>query len=129
MNESILVSKNDENQTPIPEVWRNTFSQIVEAFKDGDFRLQRGIARVFFASADCAAGIEENIRSYGCQLTGLPEEAWKTSACQWMRGYWDVLIDLYTIQEGASDLVLAVRVYEDENETAFLFKIQSVYVP
>jgi hypothetical protein len=57
----------------------------------------------------------------------LPEETWKTSACQWMRGYWDVLVDLFTVEEGASDLALAVRVYEEGS--AYAFDIQSVHVP
>lgn len=38
-----------------------------------------------------------------------------------------VLVDLYTVEEGASDLVLAMRVYE--KRSAFEFEILSVYVP
>lgn len=68
-----------------------------------------------------------NVDAYGARLASLPEEAWNTSVCQWMVGYWDVLVDLFTIDEGLSDLVLAVRVYEDG--VGYSFKIQSVYVP
>jgi hypothetical protein len=44
-----------------------------------------------------------------------------------MRGYWDVLVDLFTVEEGASDLVLAVGVYE--KGSAYIFEVQSVHVP
>jgi hypothetical protein len=60
-------------------------------------------------------------------LTSLPEATWETSACQWTGEYWDVLVDLFTIEEGASDLALAVRVYEDGS--GYSFEIQSVHVP
>lgn len=127
MRETIPVSKDENNQTPVPSVWRSTFYEIVEALKGGDFRLARRVNGVRPISEDDAARIERNINSYGVTLTSLPDETWNTSACQWMQGYWDVLIDLFTIEEGASDLVLAVRIYED-GET-YVFDIQSVHVP
>lgn len=51
----------------------------------------------------------------------------KTSVCQWVGGYWDVLIDLYTVEESVSDLALSVRVYE--TAAGYEFDIQSVHVP
>ena len=60
-------------------------------------------------------------------LAGLPEEVWLTSACQWMREYWDVLVDLYTVEEGVSELALALRVFE--NGSSCEFQVQSVRVP
>jgi hypothetical protein len=44
-----------------------------------------------------------------------------------MGGHWNVLIDLFTIEEGASDLVLEVKVREDG--AGYSFEIHSVYVP
>jgi len=44
-----------------------------------------------------------------------------------MKGYWDVMIDLYSIEEGASDLILLVRVYE--KGSSYIYEIQSVHVP
>lgn len=127
MIEPVFVSKDDNMQSAIPSIWMDTFNQIVEAFKGGDFRVSRGVIGVRPVSSEKATIIAENIKAYGARLTSLPEESWETSVCQWMRSYWDVLIDLFTIEEGASDLVLAVRVYED-GET-YIFDIQSVYVP
>jgi len=71
--------------------------------------------------------ILNNISKYDGHLISLPEEAWETSICQWMCGYWGVLIDLFTIEEGISDLVLVVRVYE--NKLSYSFEIMSVHVP
>ena len=127
MKEIVPVLKDDKNQSLIPSDWRETFSSIVEAFVEGDFKLERGVVGVLPVSSEDALKIEKNIQFYGATLTRLPEDAWNTSACQWMRGYWDVLIDLYTIEEGASDLVLVVRVREDGQ--AYTFEVQSVHVP
>ena len=127
MTEAVPVLKDEHEQKPIPSVWRSTFSDIVEALKQGDYGLTRGVASVRPISAEKAAGIARYIKNYGAHLISLPEEAWQTSVCQWMRDYWDVLIDLYTIEEGASDLALAVRVYEEGS--AYAFEVHLVYVP
>jgi hypothetical protein len=119
--------KDEENELPIPTPWRKTFIDVGEAFKDGDFHLKRGIAGVCPISAREAARIAGNIAAYGDQLISLPEETWRTSMYRWMRGYWDVLVDLHTVREGASDLVLFVRVHEDGDR--YSFEIQSVNVP
>jgi hypothetical protein len=127
MAEIVPILKDEENELPIPTLWRKTFSDIIEAFKDGDFHLRRGVAGVCPISEKEAARFAGNILAYGDKLVSLPEETWRTSLYRWMRGYWDVLIDLYTAREGASDLVLFVRVHEDGDR--FLFEIQSVNVP
>ena len=44
-----------------------------------------------------------------------------------MDRYWEVLIDLWTVGEGRSDLVLRAEVSEVEN--GYLFDLQLVYVP
>jgi hypothetical protein len=127
MSDTVLVSKDEVRQGPVPSLWRSTLSDIVEAFKEGDFGLKRGVLGVRPISTEDARRIALGIKSYGAQLASLPAETWQTSACQWMRGYWDVLVDLFTVEEGASDLALAVRVYEDKS--SYAFEIQSVHVP
>lgn len=122
-----LVLKDEAQQHFVPSVWRGTLYEVVEAFKSGDFALKRGVAGVRQLSAQDAERVAAGIKGYGMHLASLPEEAWATSACQWMRGYWDVLVDLYTTEEGASDLVLAVRVYEAPD--GFEFRVLSVHVP
>ena len=68
------------------------------------------------------------VRDYGETLTVLPGEAWNISEAQWMVGYWDCLVDLWTEESGASDLVLFVRVTELESG-AYRFAVTSVHVP
>lgn len=127
MSDVVPVLKDEQGQQPVPAVWRNTLSEIVEAFKEGDFALARGLAGVRPISAEDAEGIAENIQDYGAQLISLPEEAWRTSVCQWLGERWDVTVDLFTKEEGASDLILHVRVLEEGS--AYIFEIHWVYVP
>lgn len=44
-----------------------------------------------------------------------------------MIGRWDVMVDLYTAEEGASDLVLHVHVYEEGS--SYAFEIYSMHAP
>lgn len=127
MVNEIQVLKDEEEQQPIPSVWRQTLSEIIEAFRSGDFQLNRGIAGVRQLSPQDAGRIARSLEGYGVHLTSLPEDTWGTSACQWMRGYWDALIDLYTVEEGASDLALSVRIYEAVQ--GYDFQVESVHVP
>jgi hypothetical protein len=127
MSEYVPVLKDENNQSLIPTAWRETFVEIVEGLKVGDFDLVRHVRGVRPISVEDAARITGNIKCYGARLASLPVETWQTSTCQWMIGYWDALIDLYTVEEGASDLALAVRVYEEGSDYAF--EISSVHVP
>jgi len=127
MNETVSILKDADAQRPIPSEWRGVLSAIVDAFKEADFSLKRGVPGVLPIPAHDARRMEDNIKDYGARLISLPEEAWRTSACQWMTRYWDVLVDLFTEDEGVSDLVLAVRVYEKDQK--YVFDVQSVHVP
>jgi len=127
MSETAHILKDEHNQSPVPSSWRNTLSDIVEAFKEGDFSLTRKVTGVRPISEKRATKIAGSIKSYGAQLTSLPEDSWQTSVCQWMGDYWDVMVDLYTVEEGASDLVLQVRVYEEG--PTYAFDVHFVYVP
>jgi hypothetical protein len=127
MTQAVPISKDDRSQMPVPTAWRHTLSEIVDAFRDGDFVLARGIAGVRPISLQDSKRIAENIRDYGATLTGLPETAWQTSVCQWLGNHWEVMVDLYTADEGRSDLILHTFVYEDGSE--HVFEVHSVYVP
>jgi hypothetical protein len=127
MSEIVPVLKDEHSQSPIPTAWRCTLADIVNGLKKEDFDLVRQVEGVRPITEESAVRISANIKRYGAQLTDLPDETWQTSACQWMIGYWDALVDLYTIEEGASDLALSLRVYEDGS--AYAFEIMSVHVP
>ena len=58
--------------------------------------------------------------------------AWRPVLCeiacaQWMGTHWEVLVDLWTKEEGRSDLVLHVKVVEDGASPRFT--VHLVYVP
>ncbi|MBC3881521.1 hypothetical protein H8K35_08525 [Undibacterium sp. LX40W] len=82
---------------------------------------------VLEVSNETAAQIKGYIADYGCTLIELPPESWDTSVCIFMKSYWSVMIDLWTKEEGPSDLVLSAHVFEVEN--GYSIKIELVYVP
>jgi hypothetical protein len=130
MNEFIPITKNEDCEQPVPSAWRELFWNIVESLRRGDFLLKevtRGVEPLDGAEARRIAG---NINAYGSSLTSLPDETWQTSICRWQGCYWEVLIDLFTVEEGESDLVLFSKVFEDnENNPPYRFEIDSVNVP
>lgn len=121
------VEKDDENERPIPTVWRSAFLGIVDAFVKKDYSLFCGVNGVSFVSDETATHIKEYIQDYGEELVQLPDETWESSICIWMGGHWDVLIDLWTIGEGRSDLVLSAKVLEKSSE--YIVEMGMVYVP
>jgi len=128
MNESDQPAVKDENaEHPIASAWRPTFREIVSAFVDGDFRLERSIESVEPVPEVTANQIRDYIEDHGETLIELPEETWKSSVAQWMGTHWAVLVDLWTEGEGRSDLVLDARVYE--TEAGYRFNVHLVYVP
>ncbi|MFJ4257458.1 hypothetical protein ACIP01_11000 [Pseudomonas monteilii] len=104
-----------------------TISAIIEAFKEGDFSLSRGISGVHPIPNEDATGIEESIRDYGAKLACLPKETWDTSVCIWYGDNWEAMVDLHTLEEGASDLALHLKVREKAG--SYSFEFCSVYVP
>ena len=122
------VVKDEQMQHPIASAWRPTIIGIVESFARRDYLLSEPrIQHVGAIAAEKAKRIEEYIKQYGESLTTLPEKAWTTSASQWMGTHWDVLIDLFTLESGESDLVLHMRIFEDER--GYLYEVDSVHVP
>jgi len=112
---------------PVASAWRPVLEDAITAFARGDFSVARGSGAVAPISAATAARITNNLAKHGETLTELPAEAWKTSVAQWMETHWDVLIDLWTVESGASDLVLSARVFEVNG--GFRFEVDSVHVP
>lgn len=127
LSETKHPKKDGSNQSAVPHNWRATLVQIVEAFKQGDFTLQKKISRVYPISRNNGVAIAANIEAYGAKLITLPDETWQTSVCQWYGNHWDVLVDLYTTDESPSDLVLHVYVLEEVSDYAF--DVHLVYVP
>lgn len=121
------VLKDIHRAQPIPTVWRKTLSGIVRAFGSGDFMLSHGVADVDPVDDQTANQIRAYLADYGATLTELPDETWRTSAVQWYGEHWEFLVDLWTSEDGRSDLVLSGRVIETGDR--YRFKVHLVYVP
>jgi hypothetical protein len=119
--------KDPEREHPVATAWRPVFREVVRAFVAGDFRLGAALARGAEIDDKTAEQVARYVAQYGETLVDLPDETWKSSVAQWTEGYWDVLVDLWTVESGRSDLVLAVRVFEAGE--GFRFRIDGVWVP
>ena len=119
--------KNENGAQPVPDVWRPTIREITRAMVRRDYEVSRGIACVAPVSSATAEQIRTYVSDYDETLTELPDDTWNSSIAQWMGTHWDVLVDLWTVESGESDLVLSLRVFEAAD--GFRFEIDSVYVP
>lgn len=122
-----MPSKNEEIEQPIPIEWRSVIVEIVEDIRNRDLRSKE--AHDFEVKIDKteALHVYQTIDYYGYSLSSLPEEAWHTATCRWMGIYWQILVDLFTEDEGLSDLVLFLNAYEKND--SLVFEICSVHVP
>lgn len=114
-------------QQPIADVWRPTLRAIVKALAEGDYELSRGLPSVTLQCDDTPQRMREYVDQFGETLTELPDATWDTSVAQWMESHWDVLVDLWTVQSGRSDLILELQVSEVGD--AFRFEVCLIYVP
>ena len=112
---------------PVPDTWREEFCAIVRALVEGNYRLVGLPENIEPISLDSASQIEGYIAEYGVTLVELPAQTWDTSCAQWMGSHWDVLVDLWSAEEGRSDLVLGAAVRE--SGLAYRFEVRLVYVP
>lgn len=118
--------KDTEAEQPIPLAWRPTIEAIVIAFVELDYGLARGVSGVRPPDQSSVDQIAGYIADYGASLVELPSTTWETSLCQWTGSKWDLLIDLWTAEEGRSDMVLTLSVEESDE---LLFTVHMVYVP
>jgi len=122
------VLKDEHAQRPVASAWRPTLREIVRALANKDYSLARSsIAGVERIPPEKAKRIEAYIAGYGETVVELPDDAWKSSASQWMGTHWDILVDLYTAEGSPSDLALSVRVFEDAG--GYRYEVDSVHVP
>ena len=125
--EAVGPVKDEEEARPVAVAWRPILCEVVRAFVRGDYKLAEGVHSVDPVPAATAKQIREYIADYGATLIELPEETWETSCAQWTAHRWEVLVDLWTKEEGRSDLVLHVDVAE--SGAGYRFKVHLVYVP
>ena len=121
------VVKDENDAHPVPDSWRSVLADIVSALARGDFALAKPLTNVNPVQDRIAEQMRAYILDYGATLIDLPSATWESSCAQWMGKYWIVLVDLWTLEEGRSDLVLEVKVVEHGNE--YRFTVELVYVP
>jgi hypothetical protein len=125
--DEIVLPLKDEADRPIATEWRPVLRDIVRALVRGDYTLSGCGHQVRLRTPDVAEHMRKYIADYGATLVDLPEETWTTSIAQWSESQWDVFVDLWTAEEGRSDMILDLRVFE--SESGFQFEVHLVYVP
>lgn len=96
-------------EQPIPAEWRDLLKSVADAFVAGRLPDGGNIRSVDVENAEISF---ENIRSYPDAIGSLNDVSWTTSICAWMGSYWEVLVDLTTLDGNRSDLVLDAKVFE-----------------
>ncbi|MDN3391404.1 hypothetical protein [Pseudoalteromonas sp. APC 3691] len=119
--------KDLENEHLIASHWRPIIKLAVDAFSQNDFGLSTPIENIQPIPVDIALANKSYVSDYGEVLINLPEETWETSCAQWMGDYWQIIVDLFTEDEGRSDLVLNGRVMEKNGNLSL--EIGLIYVP
>lgn len=117
----------DQTQQAVPTAWRYVLRSIADALAKQDYRLVGRIPGVDPVSSELAEHIRNSVHDYGATLVELSDQTWESSVCMWYGTHWDVLVDLWTIEEGRSDLVLNARVIE--TPSGFRYTVHMVYVP
>lgn len=77
----VPITRDLENEGPIPSVWRPILKNIVDTFVRHDYRLADGVSGVAPVSEETATQIRTYIQEYGAKLVSLPQESWATSVC------------------------------------------------
>ena len=112
---------------PVAGAWRPMLRAVVQRFVEGDYRLAEGVPGVAPVDAATADRIAAYIADYGATLDALPDETWTYSEAHWADPFWDVYVDLWTVEEGRSDMVLLTQVVQ--TEAGPRLTIRAVYVP
>jgi len=92
----------------IPEKFHEPINSLIEKLVQKDYA---GLERNGQARRLGAAGLREAVAEYGRQLTRVPPEAFELSdavAIDFQPGNWNVNMNLWTVEEGRSDLTLTL---------------------
>ena len=119
--------KDEDAAHPLATEWRHPLTMFVNAIARGDSAAAATVPSIVPITPELEGRIQKYVALYGETLTDLPEETWSTSQAQWMGDHWDVIVDLWTVESGASDLALHGRVFEVDG--GFRIIIDSVHVP
>lgn len=120
--------KDDSREAPIPVAWRPPLKAIVDSLARRDAVLAVGLPSVEPVPPAISHQCLEAVAAYGdVTLISLPDESWDTSIALWFGDRWHCLVDLWTEEEGRSDLILDVDVFENAAQSRF--RVNMVHVP
>jgi hypothetical protein len=119
--------KDEQAHRPIAGAWRGALREVVRRFASGDYGLSTGVAGVSPVASATAEQIRKYVGDYRATLVELPDNSWGTSVAQWYGTHWELLVDLWTAEEGRSDLVLFCTVREAAD--GYVITLDSVHVP
>ena len=122
-----LALKDPHAAHPIAAAWRPMLREVVLRLAAGDYLLSDGVEGVAPVSPSTAEQIRAVVVEYGATLVELPDSTWETSAAQWMGTHWQIIVDLWTAEEGRSDLILEGEVVE--TSAGPHLTLRAVYVP
>ena len=124
MPDEILIKKDAEHELPIPAIWRHELKKIADYFVQKNAQLPKTVRSLEHDITKINRG---NLDDYPDKIILLSEKTWETSIYLWHEHYWQVLLDLTAEGGESSDLVLHLRVYE--NDDGFEFEVGLIYVP
>jgi hypothetical protein len=127
MQESPDAIKDQDAEHPVASVWRPALREIVRAIARGGDLLPENIPGLRSVEPETVKRMRAYVASDGATLVDLSDDSWLTSVAQWMDTHWEVLVDLWTAEEGRSDLVLHARVFEARG--AYEIEIDGIWVP
>ena len=96
-------------QGPVPTAWRKALKEIVRAIAARDATFSGCSVPVEAPSLHKSWRI---IDEMGVSLAELPDETWSSSVCIRSFDEWDVIIDLYDVTQGRTDLILPAKIKE-----------------
>ena len=123
LNEQHATPYDPTEQQPVPEKWRGILAQVADRIASGNFGRLALMPGVEPVSEATAAQLSSYVSGYPATLVPLPGESWDTSVCMFNGGEWEVLVDLWTQEEGRSDLVLHAYVSQGN-----VVRVHAVYV-
>lgn len=117
------------SESPVPERWRPVLSSIIHRLVIGDYAGLAADGLVSYTDDPTDTSIGRWIEEYPATLVDLPPEAWTYSEhAPWVgqAQSWWVIVDLWTAEEGRSDLSMEATVWDDG--TSIVAQVDNVHV-
>jgi hypothetical protein len=118
-----------ESRTPVPDRWRPVLASIVHRLVLGDYAGMAADGLISYSNDPTDASIGRWIKEYPAHLVDLPADAWAYSEHGPdinVPGSWWVIVDLWTAEEGHSDLSMEATVWDDGVDV--VVKVRNVHV-